>query len=344
MRLIQTNHTKMRLYHDQGGQRQKRPSKTPDLNWLPEVREFVPPLRLDAPIWMREVRVNSGPVIPCGETHPYCELSIVLEGTGTEYIEGEEAYPSPGYLLLIGPGVPHWVRVDRYPIHALTVFFLPGILLELGPLGDGVVLLQRLTMRQTIHDRVLHLPPTLRGKVEICFEQMWAEFCSRSLGWEFRLRSLLADILVAVVRWEHKNRKSALADRRPADWQKLERAMAHIRRHFAEVIYAVNLARATGVSETRLKVLFKQALGIPWTKFLQGYRVRQAAAMLCLPGRNVTNIAMACGFEDLGHFIKVFRKFMGTQPSAYAGGAHPPGKRPRPRLVRSPPQKAKSPA
>jgi AraC-like DNA-binding protein len=302
------------------------PTKTPDLNWLAEVREFAPPLRLDAPIWMREVRVTSGPVIPCGEKHPYCELNIIFEGAGTEYIEGEEAWHSPGHLLLIGPGVPHWVRVDRYPLHALTVLFLPGILLELGPLGDGAVLLRRLTMRQTIHDRVLRLPPALRRKVGSCFQQMWAEFRSRPLGWELRLRSLLTDLLVAIVRWEHKKGKSALGDRMPEDWQKLERALVHIRRHFAEPIYAMDLARATGVSETRLKVLFEQTLGMPWTRFLQSYRVHQAAAMLCMPGRSVTTIALACGFEDLGHFIKVFRKFMGTQPSAYARGTHSPGK------------------
>lgn len=297
----------------------------PDLNWLAEVREFAPPLRLDAPIWMREVDVKSGPVIPCGEKHPYCEMSLVVEGSGTEYIEGEEAQHSPGYLFLIGPGVPHWVRVEQYPVHAFTVFFLPGILLELGPLGDGAVLLRRLTMRQTIHDRVLRLPPALRRKVETCFRQMWGEFKTRPLGWELRLRSLLTDLLVSVVRWEHKRGKSALGDRLPEDWQKLERALAHVRSHFSEPIYAADLARATGVSETRLKVLFEQTLGIPWTKFLQGYRVHQAAAMLCLPGRNVTNVALACGFEDLGHFIKVFRKFMGTQPSAYARGPHPAG-------------------
>jgi AraC-like DNA-binding protein/quercetin dioxygenase-like cupin family protein len=304
----------------------KSPTRTADLNWLAEVREFAPPLRLDAPIWMREVRVKSGPVIPCGERHPHCEVNLIMEGIGTEYIEGEEARHFPGHLLLIGPGVPHWVRMDRYPIHALTVLFLPGILLELGPLGDGAVLLRRFTMRQTIHDRVVRLPPALLDKVQTCLQQMWSEFRSRPLGWELRLRSLLTDLLVAVVRWEHKTGKSALGDQMPEDWQKLERALAHIRRHFAEPIYAVDLARATGVSETRLKVLFEQTLGMPWTKFLQSYRVHQAAAMLCLPGRNVTNIALACGFEDLGHFIKVFRKFMGTQPSAYARGAHPPGK------------------
>jgi len=302
------------------------PSKKPDLNWLAEVREFAPPLRMDEPIWMREVRVNSGPVIPCGEKHPYCELSIVIEGAGTEYIEGQEARHSPGHLLLIGPGVPHWVRVDRYPVHALTAFFLPGILLELGPLGDGALLLRRLTMQQSIHDRVLRLRSALRRTVETCFEQMWIEFRSRPLGYELRLRSLLTDLLVAVVRWEHKKGKSALGNRMPEDWQRLERALAHIRRHFSESIYAVDLARATGISETRLKVLFEQTLGMPWTQFLQGYRVHQAAAMLCMPGRNVTDIALACGFEDLGHFIKVFRKFMGTQPSAYARGKPSPAK------------------
>jgi AraC-like DNA-binding protein len=295
-----------------------KPTKTADLNWLAEVREFAPPLRLDAPIWMREVRVNSGPIIPCGEKHPYCELSLIFEGVGTEYIEGEEASHFPGFLLLIGPGVPHWVQVTQYPVHALTIFFQPGILLELGPLGDGAVLLRRLTMRQTIDNRVVRLSAALRARVEACFREMWSEFQTRPLGWELRLRSLLTDLLVAVVRWEHKTGKSALGDQMPEDWRKLERALAHIRHHFAEPIYAADLARATGVSETRLKVLFEQTLGMPWTKFLQGYRVHQAAAMLCLPGRSVTDVALACGFEDLGHFIKLFRKFMGTRPSAYA--------------------------
>jgi AraC-like DNA-binding protein len=303
-----------------------RQTKAPDLNWLTEVREFAPPLRLDSPIWMREVHVTSGDVIPCGERHPYCELSVVLEGEGTEYIEDEQAPHGPGDLLLIAPGVPHWVRIKRYPVRALTVFFLPGILLELGPLGDGAVLLRRLTIKQTIRDRVLHLPRGLRRKAEACLGQMWLEFRSRPLGWELRLRALLTELLVWIVRWEHRGGESALGDRMPEDWRNLERALAHIRRHFAEPIYAVDLARATGVSETRLKSLFEHTLGIPWTKFLQGYRVRQAAALLCLPGRRVTEVAQAAGFEDLGHFIRVFKKFMGASPSAYA--RHPRGSTP----------------
>jgi len=128
----------------------------------------------------------------------------------------------------------------------------------------------------------------------------------------------LAELLVAVVRWEQEQGGLSPNEELGDDWAKLENALAYIRRHFAEPVYATDLARATAMSETRLKNLFDQTLGIPWTTFLQGYRVRQAAAQLCLPSQSVTEVALSAGFESMSHFTRVFRKFTGTAPSSYA--------------------------
>ena len=289
-----------------------------ELGWLAEVQEFAPPLGADSPIWMREVQVNFGTGIVSGERHPCCEVGLVLEGQGTGFIEGEHAQFAPGDLLLIGPGVPHSTRIDRCPHRALSAFFLPAILLEMGPLGDGAVLLRRLTMRQDIRHRLLRLPSKYQRKFETGLRRMWRDFHTRPLGWEMRLRACLAELLVAVVRWEQEQGGLSPNEELGDDWAKLENALAYIRRHFAEPIYATDLARATAMSETRLKNLFDQTLGIPWTTFLQGYRVRQAAAQLCLPSQSVTEVALSAGFESMSHFTRVFRKFTGTAPSSYA--------------------------
>jgi AraC-like DNA-binding protein len=75
---------------------------------------------------------------------------------------------------------------------------------------------------------------------------------------------------------------------------------------------------AAKVSETRLKVLFRETLGMTWGKYLQGYRIHRAAALLGEASRNVTETALAVGFESLSHFDATFHSFMGVSPREYA--------------------------
>lgn len=78
-----------------------------------------------------------------------------------------------------------------------------------------------------------------------------------------------------------------------------------------------DVARAIGVSESRLKVIFREALGVPWSRYMQGYRIQQAVALLGSADRTVTEVALSVGFESLSHFNSTFRAFMGVSPSAH---------------------------
>ena len=110
-----------------------------------------------------------------------------------------------------------------------------------------------------------------------------------------------------------------------ADWRPILRTLQFLREHYAEPIYACDVARAAGVSESRLKVLFHDALGLSWVKFLQGYRIHRAAAQLHESGHNVTEAALAVGFESLSHFNATFRSFMGASPKDYMRTAEKAG-------------------
>jgi AraC-like DNA-binding protein len=77
------------------------------------------------------------------------------------------------------------------------------------------------------------------------------------------------------------------------------------------------MARAVGLSESRLKHVFQKALGISWVKYLQGYRIHRAAALLNEGKHNVTEAAMSVGFDSLSHFNVTFRSFMGKSPKNY---------------------------
>ncbi|MBI4474445.1 MAG: AraC family transcriptional regulator [Acidobacteria bacterium] len=257
------------------------------------------------------------PTIPHPERHPYCEFNLLVEGRILQLIEREQLERRPGDLLLMGPGVPHYAMVLRYPHQFATVYFLPGLLFEMGPERDGSRTLRRFTVRQSIRQRVVRPPAALRCRIEGGFGEMINEFDNPRLGSEMRLRATLIETLTDLLRWEERTGREIGGSGEAIHWEPVERALRFLQQHHAETIYARQVAAAAGVSESRLHILFREALGLSWVEFLRGYRIHRAAALLLEPGHNVTETALDVGFENLGHFITSFSDFMGVTPVEY---------------------------
>jgi len=290
-----------------------------DLAWLLDVTESRQPLSESSPVWVRSATVTEGPPTPHPERHPYCEISIVLEGgPGFSMIEKEKVRRGAGELLLLGPGIPHWGVIEKFPLSFITVYFLPWVLVEMGPESDGVRILRRFTTLQTAAQRVVRFPPKYRAEFRHRFEEIHHEFSQPGFGREVRLRTLLMEMLVRLLRWEQSLGRNIGGVELEIDWQPILKILKYLRENFTEPIYAQNMARAVGLSESRLKYLFQHALGISWVKYLQGYRIHRAAALLNEGGHNVTEAALKVGFDSLSHFNVTFRAFMGVSPKNYS--------------------------
>jgi AraC-like DNA-binding protein len=297
--------------------RQTSPTTISELSWLSEVKESGPRLNPQWPIWVRRLALQPGLAIPHPECHPYCELGLHLGGSGSEYVGQEKIVRQPGDLFLAGPGMPHWFKIARYPLTGIVIYFLPSLLCEFGPEQDGLCLLRRFTSKQSIERRVVRPPAALGKRLTLSFERICAEFGHPSLGSEMRLRTLLIDILVELVRWERREGREVGEADFPSKWRHVNRALHYLRENFAVPVYAHDVAGAAGVSESRLKVLFRQALGVPWSRYIQGYRVQQAIALLGTFNYTVTEAAFAVGFESVSHFNATFRSFTGLAPGVY---------------------------
>lgn len=304
------------------------PYRVPEMNWLMEVMEISQPLSETNPIWVRESIVLQGLPTAAPERHPYCEINISLAGEGSVLIEAESGSRFAGSLELLGPGVPHWGRVRKYPVHALMVYFLPSVLIEMGPVSDGLRLLRRFTAKQSLADRVVRPSKKVFQQLKEKFQEILREFEGQQFGREVKLRTLLAELLVVLFRWEMGIGRSIATLELEEDWRPVMRTLQFLRVHYTEPVYAAQVARAAGVSESRLKVLFHEALGVSWVKFLQSYRIVRAAALLHTPGHNVTETALAVGFESLSHFNSTFRSFMGASPKDYMHLKHNPPPKP----------------
>ena len=145
-------------------------------SWLADVREVRQPLTEQRPIWVRHGIVRTGPPpprpsVPHPERHPHCEFNLILQNSILQFAEGQQMQRRPGELFLAGPGVPHYGLILAYPYQFATIYFLPTVLFDLGPQADGASILSRFTVRQSLRDRLVRVPPALLRRVKRGFEK-----------------------------------------------------------------------------------------------------------------------------------------------------------------------------
>lgn len=79
----------------------------------------------------------------------------------------------------------------------------------------------------------------------------------------------------------------------------------------------VKTAREAGVSYPHFRRIFHDTFKTPPAKFLMLKRLEKSAAMLRSGGSKIEEVAELCGFYDLYHYSKLFKKYYGRAPGLY---------------------------
>jgi AraC family transcriptional regulator, dual regulator of chb operon len=97
----------------------------------------------------------------------------------------------------------------------------------------------------------------------------------------------------------------------------LLRALDELRQPEHLVGGAARLARLAGRSPEHLARVLHAATGLRPIDLVTRARMDHAAGQLALTERPIVEVALACGFESLSHFYRVFRQHHGETPRAY---------------------------
>jgi len=149
---------------------------------------------------------------------------------------------------------------------------------------------------------------------------MWEEQQAARPGHLAMLDAMLRQFLVLVGRQLLATGVRGPAEADPA----MEGACAWLADHLAEDIGADDLARAVGLSRFHCSRRFLAYAGRTPMAYLMDLRLHEAALRLRAGDEPVVEVAVACGFKDLGHFGRRFKAMFGVPPARYrarsAGG------------------------
>ncbi len=78
------------------------------------------------------------------------------------------------------------------------------------------------------------------------------------------------------------------------------------------------LAKLAGISETKLKRLFKQIFGNSVYNYYQNFRMKEAAYLIREEKLSVSEVGYRLGFSNLSHFSRLFEMHIGMKPKKYS--------------------------
>lgn len=79
------------------------------------------------------------------------------------------------------------------------------------------------------------------------------------------------------------------------------------------------LAKEAGMSEPKLRKIFKQTFGKGVFEYYQYMRMQEAARLLKEKHLSVSEVGYQLGFTNLSHFSRVFEEHIGLKPKKYSG-------------------------
>lgn len=99
--------------------------------------------------------------------------------------------------------------------------------------------------------------------------------------------------------------------------ESIKTALTYMKDNYQEKIYLSDLARQVSLSEQYFCRLFKKVIGQSPIEYINEYRIKQTLRLLEETDLPVTEICLECGYNNLGNFLREFRKYTGTTPLQY---------------------------
>ena len=122
--------------------------------------------------------------------------------------------------------------------------------------------------------------------------------------------NLLSEILVECLRKARHQNNSGSSDT-------AMKIIAYINEAYADPLTNSSVATVFHLHPNYVSALVKEFTGLPLHQYLLHVRVSHSIYLLNTAGLGMSEIAQRCGFSDIYHYSKVFKRIMGVSPSKY---------------------------
>ena len=248
-------------------------------------------------------------------THDYVEVVYMCSGVTTHIVNGHRITLRGGDLLFLNQSAVHEVCKAEKNDVAVNFIVLPDFFVSVLPmLGDEETPLRKFLVDclcgQNVGPGYLHFAvsrvPTVRNLAE---NLLW------TLLEDIPNKRKVSQMTMALLFLQLMAHTDALQSDTPEDTAVIA-ALQYVETHYADGSFE-QLAEKLHYSPSWLSREIKKKTGKTFTCLIQEKRLAQSAFLLKNTDRNVADIALAVGYENISYFHRLFTAAYGQSPRSY---------------------------
>ncbi len=255
--------------------------------------------------FFQRIRHSQGDKMPVPHRHRHHELYFLASGQASYFVDDHICMLNPGEMIFVPKGAFHQTIYSHTDCseRLLLVFdsdFLGSEYLPyLSPLTENPHIV---------------LPKKSLPAFETIFRNIEYECTRKKAGYTEMNRLYLRQLLVLISRCRIEDSAPPLF----GTYRIIQDAITHIGENYSQQISVEALAEMCSLSVGYFSKQFRRITGMTPSAYITATRITAAKALLKTSQKSITEVAMACGFNDSSYFSMMFRRFEGMTPKKYA--------------------------
>ena len=239
--------------------------------------------------------------------HDAYEIYYMNSGSRDYFIQDTTYRVGPGNLVLVRPQDLHKTMDTGVSHSRILMSFKEDYLTN--------IIDQDILERVFSPSRVLTFDLVMQNNVENVLREMIIEADQQDLGYDSRLKGLLAKLLVLLAR--HLENQLDMPTDDHVSNEKVQEIIKYLKVHYEQAISLDELSEQFFISRYYLTRIFKKTTGFTIFEFIHSLRIVEAKRLLSQTDMKVIEVAQKVGFTNVSNFGKVFKSITGLSPLKY---------------------------
>lgn len=263
------------------------------------------------PFYMHKSKVSGYHSMPSNHFHEHYEIYYLLTGERNYFIKDHTYRVCKGDVVFIDSNELHKTGDAGVPNHERILINFEAQFVQ--PFNEPLLFEP---FRRKV--RRLRLNLTEREWIERLLLEMLQEDREQQPGYLASLQSRLVTLLLwCTRRLDRQEQETTVMEHESPAHKKITEIVEYINSGYHHSLSLDSVAKAHYISPFHLSRMFKRVTGFSFVEYVNTVRIREAQRLLKETDWKVTRISEAVGYENLGHFGRVFKQMTNTNPLDY---------------------------
>jgi len=230
--------------------------------------------------------------------HDNFEFQFCDEGEGEVLLDGKKYPLKKDTVVAVNSNVIHYTSTKDYLKYTCLII--------------DMSFCKSIGLDYTTIEFVSHIESEIIAEIFTSLKEIYLNYDN-----PYRKTELCAEVIKLLLELCKNHRDTSLQNvSRNCSFENVKAAIRFIRENYDRKLSLDEISKSVCTNKYTLSREFKKITGQTIVEYTNIYRCQKAAEYIS-DGMGVTQVAYACGFENMSFFSKMFKRYMGKNPSKY---------------------------